>query len=542
MKKSDRKKTDKKKTCSLKKNISDVKSTRQKKGEKGLRKKDIVLKEHVKKLDCLNCLCQIVQNPNINLEEIFKNMVDLIPPALQYPDITCAIIVFKRKEFKTKNCKKSRWKLKTNIKLFGKNAGTVEVRYLKKMPDADTGPFLKEETALIKAIAKRLGRIAERKKTAEELKKKSYDLDERVKELNCFYGLSKLEEQPEITLEGIFSGMVKLIPPALQHPDITCTIIIFEGKEFKTKNCKKSRWKLKTNIKLFGKNAGTVEVRYLKKMPDTDTGPFLKEETALIKAVAKRLGRIAERKKTAEELKKHQRLLEISERNLKAFSQNILHLREEEKKKLAVDLHDELGSSMVRLNSHLTITEEEVKDRNLKKAFKSIKDTKNTLKSVIENLKKIVSGLRPPALDIIGITGTLKQYFSIIAKQEKFNWNFKADLKHKKLNDDISIVLYRVAQEALNNIIKHSDAKNVKIDLCLEANDIKFRIYDDGKGFDTLENILQKAGILKMGIRGMIERVESLGGVFSITSKSGKGTKIDIIFSNYRTYLKRITV
>ncbi len=149
--------------------------------------------------------------------------------------------------------------------------------------------------------------VTESKKAEEALNKTTLDLKERVKELNCLYGLSKLVENPDISLEELFQEMANLIPPACQYPDIICGRIVFKDKEFKTANFKATKWKLSTDIMLQGKKAGSVEVYYLEEKPQIDKGPFSKEERKLIDAIAERLGRIAESKKAEEALQESER-------------------------------------------------------------------------------------------------------------------------------------------------------------------------------------------------------------------------------------------
>ncbi len=145
--------------------------------------------------------------------------------------------------------------------------------------------------------------ITERKRAETALRKRTHDLGERVKELNCLYGISRLVEKHGISLEKIIQGCVDLIPPAWQYPKITCARIILAGQEFKTKNFRETEWKQASNIIVHGELIGTVEVYYLEEKAVSDEGPFLKEERALINAIAKRLEWIAERRQAEEELK-----------------------------------------------------------------------------------------------------------------------------------------------------------------------------------------------------------------------------------------------
>jgi PAS domain S-box-containing protein len=140
--------------------------------------------------------------------------------------------------------------------------------------------------------------ITERKQAEAALSKRTYDLDERVKELNCLYGISHLVETPDISLEEILQGTLDFIPPAWQYPEITCARIIVEGKEFKTKNFEETAWKQSSGIMVDGDRVGAVEVYYLKEKPEIDEGPFLREERRLINAIAEEAGKIIRRART----------------------------------------------------------------------------------------------------------------------------------------------------------------------------------------------------------------------------------------------------
>ena len=151
--------------------------------------------------------------------------------------------------------------------------------------------------------------ITERKNVEIALKKREYDLGERVKELTCLYGISKLAENREISIETIFRKILKLIPSGWQFPENLCARIIFNDQEFKTKNFVKTKWSQKVVIKKFFKVVGTLEVFYAQEMPEFDEGPFLKEERNLIDALSEILGRYIEQKDIEDELKKSENKL-----------------------------------------------------------------------------------------------------------------------------------------------------------------------------------------------------------------------------------------
>jgi PAS domain S-box-containing protein len=148
--------------------------------------------------------------------------------------------------------------------------------------------------------------LAERKKAEEEIKRKTYELGERLKELNCLYRVSQLIAEPDISLEEALQGAVKLIPPAWQYPEITCARISFEAQVFKTDIFNETAWKLSADIIVSEKKAGAVEVFYLKEKPEIYEGPFFKEERDLVNALARVVGEFTERKRAEKALRERE--------------------------------------------------------------------------------------------------------------------------------------------------------------------------------------------------------------------------------------------
>jgi len=137
-------------------------------------------------------------------------------------------------------------------------------------------------------------------------------LQQRIKHLNCLYGLSKVVEQPKISLEQIFPKTVCLIRNAYQYPDVTCVRITFDGIHYKTDGFEKSELSQYAQIKARGDKAGVIEVYYLGEKTESGGGPFLREERDLLDAVAERLGRITELKQAGEKLQLFRNLIDRS--------------------------------------------------------------------------------------------------------------------------------------------------------------------------------------------------------------------------------------
>ncbi|RLB80329.1 MAG: pyruvate, phosphate dikinase, partial [Deltaproteobacteria bacterium] len=127
------------------------------------------LKERVKELNCLYSLTNIVKDKKMSLDESLQKIVELIPPAWQYPDITCARITVDNKEYKTKNFQVTRWKQTSEIVYDDKKIGAIEVYYLEERPEIDEGPFLIDERRLLDAISDLLGKYIEETKIKKEI-------------------------------------------------------------------------------------------------------------------------------------------------------------------------------------------------------------------------------------------------------------------------------------------------------------------------------------------------------------------------------------
>ncbi|RJX28319.1 MAG: PAS domain S-box protein [Desulfurivibrio sp.] len=134
--------------------------------------------------------------------------------------------------------------------------------------------------------------FAELKLRGDALRKKTQDLNKRVKELRCIFGVTDLIERLDTSFEEIFQGVVNLIPPAFQYQEIACARISYQNQEYLTENYKKTEWNLISNIVIHGERVGLVEVCYLHEKSVDYKGPFLKEEKDLVNAIAKRLGRV----------------------------------------------------------------------------------------------------------------------------------------------------------------------------------------------------------------------------------------------------------
>lgn len=168
----------------------------------------------------------------------------------------------------------------------------------------DPEAYGEREKRMLKYVSSQVAKSIEHKKLEEAIQKRTHDLGERVKEINCLYSISKLTETLKPSLEEIFQGTVDLIPPAWQYPEITCARLKLDGRMFSSSNFKESAWKQASNIMVKGKRSGVLEVYYMEERPESEEGPFLKEERNLIDAIAVHLGKAIERRQVEEQVKR----------------------------------------------------------------------------------------------------------------------------------------------------------------------------------------------------------------------------------------------
>lgn len=204
-------------------------------------------------------------------------------------------------------------------------------------------------------------------------------------------------------------------------------------------------------------------------------------------------------------------------RRMKRFSERILIAHEEERKRLARELHDGLGQSLLTTKFNLQKMNQEKEDSLIEGLIEEISGN-------IEELREISVGLRPPFLEEAGLATTIKVYGDSLSEKTGMNVDIKVDL-HSRPSALIEDNLFRILQETLGNAIKHSGAKNLKVTLTEAKDRVIMEVEDDGLGFDYLHALSKGRGI---GFKTMEERVNLMNGIFFVRSSKGKGTIINV--------------
>jgi len=208
---------------------------------------------------------------------------------------------------------------------------------------------------------------------------------------------------------------------------------------------------------------------------------------------------------------------------IKEFYRRMLMLQEEEKRKISRDLHDETAQIVIALGASFNVIEKEIKEGRIENALRLINDNRKMIQDIAGKMKSMAFTLRPPGLDILGLPSVLRDYFSQCTQTSPIKIEFNENIKEIKLSENIEITLYRILQEAIYNILKHSMAKEVKVNMFFANKRLKLSIEDDGTGFDV-DGYRKQYDASKVGLRGIKERVDILNGDFFIESTPGKGT------------------
>jgi len=206
----------------------------------------------------------------------------------------------------------------------------------------------------------------------------------------------------------------------------------------------------------------------------------------------------------------------------------IIKAQEDERHRVAREIHDgpaQLMSNVV-LKAELC---ERLIDIDIDKAREELKDLKKVIRESLQEVRKIIYDLRPMSIDDLGLVPTLNKYIENYVEETGIKVSFKVKGDNPNLNKGIAVTVFRVLQEALNNIKKHAEARNVLINMEFFKDRLEVLISDNGKGFNIEEVNTEKDGVNGgFGLISMRERIELINGKFNIDSILGNGTNIII--------------
>ena len=265
---------------------------------------------------------------------------------------------------------------------------------------------------------------------------------------------------------------------------------------------------------------------------------YTQEDIAMAAYLADVAWAIATRKMLEEELSKSRDLLEMrvrertaelleSEERLRRLSCRLLTAQEEERKRIGGEIHDSIGSSLAAVVFSLETARAKARQDNNDEAVNLFDMVIPIAKNAIDESRRIHTGMRPPVLDDLGLIAAIGWYCREFQKSyPQIHVEWKVCMEEGQIPESLKIVVFRIIQEALNNIAKHSKAEFVDLALYRNGDCIELAVEDHGTGFD-LSAVLSRDDYSRgLGLTSMIERASLAGGSLTVRSTPGEGTII----------------
>jgi PAS domain S-box-containing protein len=473
------------------------------------------LAERVKELAALHRAARILQDESKSVPQLLQELVELLPPALQYPEVTAARITLGSTEFKTSNFIGTPWSQRVEFTA-GNMRGALEVVYLDEVPEGDKGLFLQEEKNLLNSLAEMI-----------------------TSAMNREYAQEALRES-ERRLRDMLTNIEMIAVMADMNGDITfCNDYLLRLTGWKREEAIGRNWfelflpedeKEKVREILIGvEPAGEVTIHLANAIKTRSgerrlvkwTNTTLRGLNGKIIGVAALGDDITERKAAEEQLR-------ASSEQLRALSERLRRAKEEEGKRIARELHDELGSALTSLKWGLLGLKEvclgkqspegpATMGREIEQMIALVDETVNTV-------RRISSELRPSMLDDLGVVAAIEWQTLEFHKRSGIQSDFDSVAENATLDREQDAELFRVFQEALTNILRHAGATKVNVLIDEDDGQLVLEVRDNGRGITEME----KHGARSLGLLGMRERVKSIGGEIEIIGEPGKGTRLTV--------------
>lgn len=450
------------------------------------------LRERVKELNCLYSISSIVERKGISLEEILQGTVDVIPDAWQYPEITCSRIALENQIFLSANFKETPWRQVQQIVGHGNVLGSLEVFYLEQRPDKDEGPFLKEERSLINVIAGRIGEIIERK-LAEE-------------------ALQESEAQKRVLLSAI--------PDLMFQVNRSGTLIAFHeggfgnfrsiGEDLLGKNI----YLLSDERRLIPKRILERVMTYVNRTLATEWPQIFEQHVSIggkgrdfeIQIVMSR----------ADEALGMVRDITVRKR----LEREILEISGREQRRIGQDLHDGLCQHLAGVGFLAKALERKAQSGGIIEAA-DVAEVVDLLDQAITLTRRLARGLNPVRLESDGLMHALSELAANARSLFGIACLFECDDSILVDDNATATHLYRIAQEALNNAIKHGKADRVIIRFARNGNTTTLTVEDNGMG---LANAANHGG--GMGLSIMNYRASMVGASLDIRNGRDGGAQV----------------
>ncbi len=253
---------------------------------------------------------------------------------------------------------------------------------------------------------------------------------------------------------------------------------------------------------------------------------FHQEEIDLLTAIGNQIGVAVENARLYQQQQGVAEQMRGMQENLRFYLQQVTKAQEEERKRISRELHDDTVQDLVVLSRQLDTLasgSELSKEnrRNLEELWQKTND-------IIKEVRRLSQDLRPAALDRLGLLPALERLASDTADYSGIETAVKVSGKERRLNEEVELVLFRITQEALRNVWRHAQATRVEIAVAFEKNRVKVTVSDNGKGFEIPDKLGTLARDGKLGLAGMQERAQLIGGELTVNSAAGEGSTVTV--------------
>lgn len=205
----------------------------------------------------------------------------------------------------------------------------------------------------------------------------------------------------------------------------------------------------------------------------------------------------------------------------------IVQVQEEERRRVARELHDEVGQALMALKLNLAILEGDLPGQATT-LHEQLADCHALVESAMEEIRRLALELRPAALDDLGLVPALRGYIDGFIKRTGLDVTSDLDATIGRLPERVETALYRIIQEAMANIVRHAAALHVRVSVRLDGEEVYACVADDGRGFDPAQRLKVATAEGRMGVSSIKERAALLQGRVKVTAVPGKGTEIGV--------------
>ncbi len=225
-----------------------------------------------------------------------------------------------------------------------------------------------------------------------------------------------------------------------------------------------------------------------------------------------------------ERVRERTKELNVANQGLRQLSGRILHMQDEERRRIARELHDSVGQTLAALSMNLTLVRADIE--RLTKTAAALADSEALVEDMTKEVRTISHLLHPPLLDEAGLASALRWYIEGFAQRSKIEVDLELPGDFDRLSQETETAIFRMVQESLTNIHRHSGSLLAKVRISRSNGEVRVEVADRGKGMAPDKQIeLASVGPPGVGIRGMRERLRQLGGTLEIQS-DGKGTVV----------------